>query len=97
MPRFLCSSCHQVVEMAGTGRFDWCSSCGAPLTAEDRLPVTFLSNDPVSTAATATAPTPAQASGGPTGEADRAAPALAITTNPIAATSRTPKVSPSTT
>jgi hypothetical protein len=81
MPRFLCSSCHEAVEMAGTGRFDWCSSCGAPLTAEDRLPVRLLSH----------------ASGGPAGEADRAAPALAITTNPIAATSRTPKVSPSTT
>ena len=82
MPRFLCSSCHEVVEMAGVGRFDWCSACGTPLTAEDRLPVRFVAT---------------QASGGLVGEADRAAPALATTTNPIAATSRTPKVSPSTT
>jgi hypothetical protein len=89
MPRFLCSSCHEVVEMAGLGRFDWCSSCGTPLTAEDRLPVQFVSQTP--------APGAAQASGGPAGEAERAAPALATTTNPIAATSRTPKVSPSTT
>jgi hypothetical protein len=84
MPRFLCSSCHEVVEMSGTGRFDWCSACGEPLTAEDRLPVRLVSGV-------------AQASGGPAGAADRAAPALATTTNPIAATSRTPKVSPSTT
>jgi hypothetical protein len=94
MPRFLCSSCHEVVEMAGTGRFDWCSACGEPLTAEDRLPVRLVSKDP---AAEAAAPDAAQASGGSSGEADLAAPALATTTNPIAATSRTPKVSPSTT
>lgn len=92
MPRFLCSSCHEVVEMAGTGRFDWCSACGEPLTAEDRLPVRLLSTNPASEAAPA-----AQASGGSSGEADFAAPALATTTNPIAATSRTPRVSPSTT
>jgi hypothetical protein len=84
MPRFLCSSCHEVVEMSGSGRFDWCSSCGEPLSAEDRLPVRLVSG-------------PSQASGGPAGVADLAAPALATTTNPIAATSRTPKVSPSTT
>jgi hypothetical protein len=90
MPRYLCSSCHEVVEMAGTGRFDWCSACGEPLTAEDRLPVKLLSKD-------SAAPNAAQASGGSVGEADLAAPALAITTNPIAATSRTPRVSPSTT
>jgi hypothetical protein len=94
MPRYLCSSCHEVVEMAGTGRFDWCSSCGEPLTAEDRLPVRLVSNEP---AAAAAAPNAPQASGGSVGDADRAAPALATTTNPIAATSRTPKVSPSTT
>ena len=84
MPRFLCSSCHEVVEMSGSGRFDWCSSCGEPLTAEDRLPVRLVGGA-------------SQASGGAAGAADRAAPALATTTNPIAATSRTPKVSPSTT
>jgi hypothetical protein len=89
MPRFLCSSCHEVVEMAGTGRFDWCSACGAPLTAEHRLPVRLVSQDAGRDVA--------QASVGPGGEAVRAAPALAATTNPIAATSRTPKVSPSTT
>ena len=88
MPRFLCASCKEVVEMAGTGRFDWCSACGEPLTAEDRLPVRLVSKD---------AGQPAfQASGGVTGAADLAAPALATTTNPIAATSRTPRVSPST-
>jgi hypothetical protein len=85
MPRFLCSNCHEVVEMAGTGRFDWCSACGEPLTAEDRLPIRLVKPDA------------AQASGGTSGAADLAAPALATTTNPIAATSRTPKVSPSTT
>jgi hypothetical protein len=86
MPRYLCSSCDAVVEMAGTGRFDWCSSCGAPLTAEDRLPVTVLAKVLA-----------AQASGGSAGGADLAAPALATTTNPIASASPTPKPSPSTT
>jgi hypothetical protein len=42
MPRYLCSSCHEVVEIAGTGRFDWCPACGAPLTAEHRLPVRLV-------------------------------------------------------
>jgi hypothetical protein len=86
MPRYLCSSCDAVVEMAGTGRFDWCSSCGAPLTAEDRLPVTVVAKGLA-----------AQASGGSAGGADLAAPALATTTNPIASASATPRPSPSTT
>jgi hypothetical protein len=89
MPRYLCSSCHEVVEMAGTGRFDWCSACGKPLTAEDRLPITSLAKVP--------APAAVQTSGGSTGDADLAAPALATTTNPIATTSPTPSISPSTT
>jgi hypothetical protein len=77
MPRFLCSNCHEVSEMAGVGRFDWCAACGEPLTAEDRLPVHFG----ISTSA----------------PAEVAAPALATTTNPIAASSRAPRISPSTT
>jgi predicted amidophosphoribosyltransferase len=85
MPRYLCSSCQEAVEMAGTGRFDWCSSCGAPLTAEDRMPMRLLTRDP------------SQASGGSIGDADLAAPALATTTNPIATTSAIPRISPSTT
>jgi hypothetical protein len=76
MPRFLCSNCHEVSEMSGVGRFDWCAACGEPLTAEDRLPVHFG----ISTSA----------------PADVAAPALATTTNPIAASSRAPRISPST-
>jgi hypothetical protein len=88
MPRYLCSSCDAVVEMAGTGRFDWCSSCGAPLTAEDRLPVRVVAKkiEPDT-----------QASGGSAGDADLAAPALATTTNPIASASPAPSPSPSTT
>jgi hypothetical protein len=89
MPRYLCSSCDAVVEMAGTGRFDWCSSCGAPLTAEDRLPVRVVAQGPAEPSA--------QASGGSAGGADLATPALATTTNPIASASPTPSPSPSTT
>jgi hypothetical protein len=89
MPRYLCSACHEVVEMAGTGRFDWCAACGAPLTAEDRLPVRMLDAKRLQSGA--------HASGGPSGGADLAAPALATTTNPIAATSPIPRVSPNTT
>lgn len=88
MPRYLCSSCHEVVEMAGTGRFDWCGSCGAPLTAEDRLPVRMLQAKRIQAGA--------QASGGSPGGADLAAPALATTTNPIAASSPAARVSPNT-
>jgi hypothetical protein len=88
MPRYLCSSCDEVVEMAGTGRFDWCGSCGALLTAEDRLPVRMLQAKRIQTAA--------QASGGSPGGADLAAPALATTTNPIAASSPAASVSPNT-
>jgi hypothetical protein len=90
MPRYLCSSCHEVVEIAGTGRFDWCGCCGAPLTAEDRLPVKLLNAKRVGQAA-------AQASGGSVGGAAAAAPALATTTSPIAASSAIPSISPKTT
>jgi hypothetical protein len=38
MARYLCSSCHEVVECAPT-RFAFCASCGAPVTTEDLLPV----------------------------------------------------------
>ena len=87
MPHYLCSNCHEAVEMSGAGRFDWCSACGEPLTAEDRLPVQcgIVKAD-------------VQASIGPAvAGADLAAPALATTTNPIAASSRDPRISPSTT
>jgi hypothetical protein len=87
MPRFMCSSCHEVVELSGSMRFDWCTACGTPLAAEDRLPVRL---SPPRQAA--------QASNGSTGPgAELAAPALATTTNPIAASSRPTSVSPPTT
>ena len=89
MPRYLCSSCHEAVEIAGTGRFDWCTSCGAPLTAEHRLPVKLLRGDRAAAGG--------QASGGPLGGADLAAPALAATTSPIATSSTIPSASPNTT
>jgi hypothetical protein len=38
MARYLCSSCHEVVESAPT-RVAFCASCGTPLTTEDLLPV----------------------------------------------------------
>ena len=88
MPRYMCSCCHEVVEMSGVGRFDWCSSCGEPLTAEDRLAIHFGFSQP-QVAQTST--------GAAAGGADLAAPALATTTNPIAASSRAPSISPSTT
>lgn len=82
MPRFMCASCHEVVELSGSMRFEWCSACGEPLSAADILPVRLL----------------AQASSGPGGSgAVVAAPALAATTSPIAASSRPPSVSPPTT
>ena len=87
MPRYMCSSCSEVVEMSGIGRFDWCNSCGEPLTMEDRLPVYF------GVARRAPQPSIGLAAGG----ADLAAPALATTTSPIAASSRAPRISPSTT
>jgi hypothetical protein len=82
MPRFMCSGCHEVVELSGSMRFEWCSACGEPLSRGDMLPVRLV----------------AQASNGPAGSgADVAAPALAATTSPIAASSRPPSVSPPTT
>jgi hypothetical protein len=38
MARYLCSSCHEVVESAQM-RVAFCASCGTPLTIEDLLPV----------------------------------------------------------
>jgi hypothetical protein len=87
MPRYLCSSCSEVVEMSGMGRFDWCGACGEPLTAEDRLPVYF--------GGAKRAPQPSI--GPAVVGAALAAPALATTTSPIAASSRAPRISPSTT
>ena len=82
MPRFLCSNCHEVVELSGSMRFEWCTSCGEPLSREDMLPVRLV----------------AQASSGVVGSgAEVAAPALAATTSPIAANSRGPSASPPTT
>jgi hypothetical protein len=82
MPRFMCSSCHEVVELSGSMRFEWCSACGEPLGPEDMLPVRLV----------------AQASNGVASSgAELAAPALAATTSPIAASSRAPSVSPPTT
>lgn len=81
MPRFLCSNCHEVVELSGSMRFEWCSSCGEPLSPEDMLPVRLVT----------------QASSGALGSgADVAAPALAATTSPIATSSRAPSDSPPT-
>jgi hypothetical protein len=38
MARYLCSSCHEVVDAAPM-RVTFCGSCGTPLTTEDMLPV----------------------------------------------------------
>lgn len=38
MARYLCSSCHEVVESASM-RVAFCASCGCPVTTEDLLPV----------------------------------------------------------
>jgi hypothetical protein len=38
MARYLCSSCHEVVESTSM-RVAFCDACGAPLTTEDLLPV----------------------------------------------------------
>ena len=87
MPRFLCSSCHEVVELSGTMRVDWCSACGEPLTPEDRLPLNLVG-----------ARDAAQASmGSPIAGAEAAAPALAATTSTMAPSSRPASSSPSTT
>jgi hypothetical protein len=42
MARYLCSSCHEVVESAAL-RFAFCGACGAPVTTEDLLPVQPIS------------------------------------------------------
>jgi hypothetical protein len=38
MARFLCSTCHEVVESAQM-RVAFCASCGTPVTTEDLLPI----------------------------------------------------------
>ena len=86
MPRFLCSNCHEVVQLSNM-RVDWCTACGECLSPEDRLPLNLVG-----------ARANVQASTGAAGAgADLAAPALAITTSPIAASSRPFSPSPSTT
>jgi predicted amidophosphoribosyltransferase len=86
MPRYLCSSCHEVVELSGSMRYDWCSSCGEPLSVENMLPVLL------------SPPRAGQASKGSVGSgAEVAAPALAATTKATAESSRPPRVSPPTT
>ena len=86
MPRFLCSSCHEVIELSGSMRFEWCSACGGPLSPEDRLAVRLLPTGA------------AHASSGSEGPgAELAAPALATTTSPMAASSRPASASPPTT
>ena len=86
MPRFLCSNCHEVVQLSNM-RVDWCGACGEPLSPEDRLPLNLVG-----------AKEAAQASIGAAGAgAERAAPALATTTSPMAASSRAFSPSPSTT
>ena len=87
MPRYLCSSCHEVVELSGSMRFEWCTACGDPLSVENMLPVMGSPQRG-----------PVQTSNGSVGAgAEAAAPALAATTNPIAANSLPTSVSPPTT
>ena len=87
MPRYLCSSCHEVVELSGSMRFEWCTACGEPLSTEHMLPVLGSPQR-----------TPVQTSSGSVeAGAEVAAPALAATTNPIAASSLPTSVSPPTT
>jgi hypothetical protein len=38
MARYLCPSCHEVVESSAM-RFAFCGACGAPVTTEDLLPI----------------------------------------------------------
>lgn len=38
MARYMCSTCHEVVESAPM-RFAFCEGCGGPLTTENLLPV----------------------------------------------------------
>ena len=38
LARYLCSSCHEVVESVQM-RVAFCASCGSPVTTEDLLPV----------------------------------------------------------
>lgn len=41
MARFLCPCCQEVVN-AAAARFAFCSTCGAPLTTENILPVQLI-------------------------------------------------------
>ena len=87
MPRYMCSSCHEVVELSGSMRFEWCTACGEPLSTENMLPAP---SSPLRTAV--------QTSNGSVGAgAEAAAPALAATTKPIATNSLPTSVSPPTT
>jgi predicted amidophosphoribosyltransferase len=87
MPRYMCSSCHEVVELSGSMRYQWCSACGEPLSAENMLPVQSSPPRPA-----------AHASNGSVGSgAELAAPALAATTKAMATSSLPPSVSPPTT
>ena len=87
MPRYMCSSCHEVVELSGSMRFEWCTACGEPLSTENMLPVMGSPQR-----------TPVQTASGSAGAgAEVAAPALAATTNPIASSSLPTSVSPPTT
>ena len=45
MARFICPSCHEVVEAAGL-RFAFCSACGGPLTTENMVPVQLIRGVP---------------------------------------------------
>jgi hypothetical protein len=42
MARYLCPSCHEVVESSAM-RFAFCGACGAPVTTEDLLPIKPIS------------------------------------------------------
>lgn len=87
MPRYMCSSCHEVVELSGSMRFEWCTACGEPLSVENMLPVL---GSPQRTVAQAS-------NGSVAGGAEVAAPALAATTKPIATNSLPTSFSPPTT
>jgi hypothetical protein len=43
MTRYMCPSCHEVVESV-PARFAFCGACGAPLTTEDLLPVQLMTS-----------------------------------------------------
>ncbi len=53
MARYMCSSCHEVVESIPS-RFAFCEACGQPLTTEEMLPIQAIVMS--ATPAPATAP-----------------------------------------